>query len=309
MPSKGKTGGAYKGKTKTPRTSSTPSTRKSGGFTVEGKSVNELLRNGSMHLHQYKEENLRAIVTRLSSAANKRLRRAEQSGFTDSPAYQEVQRSGGKFSGKGKDLEGLKSEFIRLKQYFGDQTSTQAGWNRVKENATRRAQSAGVLPGSGTNPPTSNRENRWHYDPESDSFWNPEYGKGWQYDSATDSYEDPATGEIVQSPSAPRQYHDYDATQDPRKTATGTETGDIWAMVDSLAKIDPDFTRQIGGYGPDTQTLRMLLFDEIDNEYVRHPELTLEQVRDIVAGRLDDIKARNNEFYGEASKIGESEFM
>lgn len=309
MPSKGNTGGAYKGKTKTPSSSGTSSTRKRGGFTVEGKSVEELLRNGSIHLHQYKEENLRAIVTRLSSAANKRLRRAEQSGLTDSPAYQEVQRSGGKFTGKGKDLEGLKAEFLRLKQYFGDHTSTQAGWNRVKENATRRAQQAGVLPGSGSKSTQTSSENRWHYDSETDSFWHPDFGKGWQYDSATDTYEDPVTGEIAQNPTAPRQYHDYDATQDPRRTATGTETGDIWAMVDSLSKLDPDFARQVSGYGPDTQTLRMLLFDEIDNEYVNNPELSLEQVRDIVAGRLNDIKARNNEFFGEASKIGESEFM
>lgn len=274
------------------------------GFTVEGKSVEQLLKDGSAHLHQYREDNLRAIVNRLASAGNKRLRRAESSGLTDSPAYQAVQASGGKFSSKGKDLEGLKAEFLRLKSYFTDYTSTQQGWKNVKEESERKARQAGALPKRGTHPNA-----QWTYDEVFGTYSHPDFGVGWMYDASTDSYIDPATGEEVAGKGAPRRYHDFDATQDTRRTATGTETGDIWAMVDSLAKLDPAFSRQVNGYAADVLSLREKLFEAIDIEYVAHPELTLEEVRDLVAQRLNQIKEEYQSFYGEASKIGESEFM
>ena len=323
---KSKTGGAY-----------TPKKRGSGRFTVEGKSVAELLKNGSAHLHQYTESNLRAIVTRLSSAGNKRLRRAEQSGGPVSPAIEDVKKSGGKFSGKGKDHEGLKAEFLRLKKFFEDPTSTQEGWQRVQRRATREAQKKGVIVPTGgsavggkgkkpTQPPvrTVDREaledwveggeyadpevtSSWVFHSDTNTFSHPIYGEGWTYDSSIDAYVDPVTGEVVSNPNAPRMYHDYDATSDWRKTEGGTETGDLWKMVDSIAKMDPSFARQVGGYkGKD---LRMRLFYALDEAYVNNPGWSMEDARNYVASRLEEIKAQNDEFLGEASKIGKSEFM
>lgn len=307
---KGKTGGAYR-----------PKKRSSGAFSVEGKSIEELLRNGGSHLHQYTESNLRAIVTRLSSAANKRLRRFEQSGLADSPAITEVKKSGGRFSGKGKDHEGLKAEFIRLKNFFSDPTSTQAGWERVQKRATRQATVKGVVEPApvkqtraidtewveGSEYADPEVISSWRYNPDTNTYSHPVYGEGWEYDSTTDSYIDPVTAEVIEAPNAPRMYHDYDAYSDWRKTPTGTETGDLWRMVDSLAKLDPAFAKQVGGYhGKD---LRMRLFDALDDAFVNNPGWTLEEARDYVATRLEEVKAENDRFLGEASKIGKSEFM
>lgn len=317
MASKKRNGGGKKGSSSVKRTnrsqagtskSTTKSTKKAStgtGFSVTGKSVEDLLKNGSAHLHQYKEENLRAIVTRLSSAGNKRLRRAESSGATDSPAYQAAQRSGGKFSAKGKDLEGLKSEFLRLKAYFEDPTSTQAQWNRIKKEATRQAQESGLI----AHEVRSGVPEGWTLDEETGTYSNPDFGGGWFFDTDLGAFVDDASGDLVNTDGAERTYHDFDATQDNRRTEKGTETGDIWAMVDSLAELDTAFKKQVGGYSSDVLTLRQQLFVEIDNEYVNHPELTLEEVRDLVMGRLDEIKDANNKFYKEAANIGASRFM
>lgn len=324
--------------TKTPR-------KRSSGFTVEGKSVEELLKNGKAHLHQYKEENLRAIVTRLSSAGNKRLRRFEQSGMSESPAIAEVRQSGGKFSGKGKDHEGLKAEFLRLKNFFEDPTSTQQGWARVQERALRQAKEQKVIgkrknppgftPSTGGSPAVGGGTavggspstggvsmgdweegseyadpevtSSWVYDMETDTYTHPIFGEGWTFDSESGSYVNPDTGEVVNTPGAPRMYHDYDAYEDWRQTEGGTETGDLWRMVDSIAKMDPSFARQVGGYSG--KDLRMRLFDAIDDAYVNNPSWTMEEARDYVMGRLEEIKAENDQFLGEASRIGKSEFM
>ena len=317
-----KTGGAY-----TPKP--TPVRQSKARRFVEGKSVPELLKNGSAHLHQYTESNLQAIVTRLSSAANKRLKRFEASGMADSPAVMDVKASGGRFSGKGKDKEGLKAEFLRLKKFFEDPTSTQAGWEQTQARATREAQKRGVL-----SPPTPKGRkmpspvevegfveggeyadpevmSSWTYDSKSDTYKHPIYGEGWVYDSSIDGYVDPVTGEVVQNPSAPRMYHDYDATADWRRTESGTETGDLWRMVDSIAKLDPAFSRGVSGgdSGGVGKTLRNRLFDAIDEAYVNHPGWTLEEARDYVAGRLEEIKREQDEFLGDAASIGKSEFM
>ena len=84
-----------------------PAPKKS-GFTVAGKSIADLIRTGSQHLNRLKEENLRKVVTRLSSAANKRADRMEKSGES-SPALDARAQSGGRFSAKGKSGEALKN--------------------------------------------------------------------------------------------------------------------------------------------------------------------------------------------------------
>ncbi len=112
---------------------------------MTGKSVDDLLSAGR-NVNRMKEGTLRSIVTRLSSAANKRIRRAESAGQT-TPAIEHAKTSGGLFSGAGKKLEELKGEFVRLKDFFKDPTSSISGWKKVQKEATEEATRKGIFRG------------------------------------------------------------------------------------------------------------------------------------------------------------------
>lgn len=269
--------------------------KKTTGFTVEGKSVEDLLKTGSAYLTRLTTPHLRQIVTRLSSAGNKRLRRAEKGGSADSPAIERVKQSGGKFTGKNKDRAGLEQEFLRLKQFFRDPTSTMEGWKRVQNEALRKAKRAGVIQEEPKKPPA------WNYDQDTGTYSHPDYGEGFTLDEVSGFYVNMDTGESVENP---RMYHDYDATADWRQTETGTETGDIWRAVDSLSKLDPRFGSYIGSY-----ELRKDLFDAIDNAFVEHPGWSLDQARDYVSTRLDEIFNSQADHLGRAMDLGASTFF
>lgn len=67
----------------------------------------------------------RKEVSRLSSMANKRIKRLESNELTELPAYKSWYDNGHiKFSVKGKDYNSLQSEFWRLKRFLDDKTST-----------------------------------------------------------------------------------------------------------------------------------------------------------------------------------------
>lgn len=88
------------------------------------------------------------IVSKLASAANKRLKRIELASLEDySSAYRYVKSSGGKFSVKGKSKEELLLEYKRVKGYLSPQrvTSTVAGTRKVKkENETKVQERLGI---------------------------------------------------------------------------------------------------------------------------------------------------------------------
>lgn len=68
---------------------------------------------------------LRKEVSRMSSMANKRIKRLESNELTELPAYKSWYDNGHiKFSVKGKDYNQLQSEFWRLKRFLDDKTST-----------------------------------------------------------------------------------------------------------------------------------------------------------------------------------------
>jgi len=79
---------------------------------------------------QYKQ--LRQQVSKLASMANKRLRRMEQAGFQESPAYKQWIESGGEyFSVKGKTYNELQSELARVREFTEKKTSTITGAKKV----------------------------------------------------------------------------------------------------------------------------------------------------------------------------------
>lgn len=100
----------------------------------EGLSVQDIL---NLDTRKLTDDQLRAVTTRLASAANKRIRRMEKAG-TESPALKNVKRSGGDFSTKGKDAKGIRSEFKRAKGFLQSKTSSLRGYKKVKTASPKR---------------------------------------------------------------------------------------------------------------------------------------------------------------------------
>lgn len=73
---------------------------------------------------------LRKEVSRMASAANKRLNRLQANDLQALPAFQAWEQNGAiKFSVKGKDYNQLQREYWRLKNFLDDRTSTVRGAN------------------------------------------------------------------------------------------------------------------------------------------------------------------------------------
>lgn len=75
-------------------------------------------------------QELKSVVSRLASAANKRVKRAVASASA-SWVVKAAQR-GGKFSVAGKDLEALRNEYQRVRAFLSDPNSTAAGWKQTR---------------------------------------------------------------------------------------------------------------------------------------------------------------------------------
>lgn len=89
-----------------------------------------------------KEKELRQEARRLVSLANKRLKRIEQQGLTESPAYKKFVEDGKqKFGIRGKNTEEVKQEIARMNDYLKKQTSTVKGTKQYLNNV---ANSVGI---------------------------------------------------------------------------------------------------------------------------------------------------------------------
>ena len=89
-----------------------------------------------------KEKQLRREASRLVSLANKRLKRIEQQGLIESPAYKKFIEDGGqKFGIRGKTMEEVKQEVARMNDFIKKQTSTVTG---TKKYLTNVAKSVGI---------------------------------------------------------------------------------------------------------------------------------------------------------------------
>ena len=102
--------------------------------------INKLDFSDYMKAGEVKENRKR--ISRLVSLANKRLKRLEEAGLDDSPAYQKwVEAGAEKFSVKGKDHNQLQRELSRLKNFIESETSTVRGVNNVLK---QMAQNTGI---------------------------------------------------------------------------------------------------------------------------------------------------------------------
>lgn len=110
---------------------------------VTGRSVNDLINMDIDTFNKLSVSELRQVVSRLASAGNKRLKNFEKSG-EDSPSVRYIKRSGGKFSTRGKDLNALRSEYSRARNFFQSSTSTLKGWKNVKKQTISKLEKYGI---------------------------------------------------------------------------------------------------------------------------------------------------------------------
>ena len=110
---------------------------------VSGMSVQDILNMDIETFNKLNTSDLRKVVGRLVSAGNKRLRSFERAGES-SPATRHVAKSGGVFSTNGKDLNALRSEFTRAKNFMQAKTGTRRGWKQVKKETIQSLKKQGV---------------------------------------------------------------------------------------------------------------------------------------------------------------------
>lgn len=110
---------------------------------VSGMSVQDILNMDIETFNKLNKSDLRKVVGRLVSAGNKRLRSFERAGES-SPATRHVVKSGGAFSTKGKDVNALRAEFARAKNFMQSKTGTRKGWKQVKKEVTEGLKKQGV---------------------------------------------------------------------------------------------------------------------------------------------------------------------
>lgn len=110
---------------------------------VSGMSVQDILNMDIDTFNKLNTSDLRKVVGRLVSAGNKRLRSFERAGES-SPATRHVAKSGGAFSTKGKDLNALRAEYTRAKNFMQAKTGTRKGWKQVKKETIQGLKKQGV---------------------------------------------------------------------------------------------------------------------------------------------------------------------
>lgn len=98
-----------------------------------GKSIEELMNIPQEEWETLSKKDMRSVVQRLASAANKRVDRMQKKGIS-SPALRQLLENGGRVSTKGKDLAALRAEFTRAKNFLQSQTSTISGYNEFVQN-------------------------------------------------------------------------------------------------------------------------------------------------------------------------------
>lgn len=95
-----------------------------------GLSLEDLTNLDPEELLDMPEPALREAVSRMSQAANKRIRRASKQEYA-SPAVQAAKR-GGEFSVKGKDITSLRNEYTRARGFLGNKLSTASGYREMQ---------------------------------------------------------------------------------------------------------------------------------------------------------------------------------
>lgn len=110
---------------------------------VSGMSIDDIMNMDIQTFNKLNKSDLQKVVGRLVSAGNKRLRSFEKAGES-SPATRHIERSGGAFSTKGKNINELRTEYTRAKTFLQSKTSSRRGWNKVKKDTAETLKRHGV---------------------------------------------------------------------------------------------------------------------------------------------------------------------
>ena len=119
---------------------------------LTGKSVNQLVHLSATQIKGYDRQNLARIVTKLNSAANKRVTRLEKAGY-NTPAMRTAKvDKGQRFSVAGKNLKQLRAEYIRVSGFLKADTSTKKGYKGFLKKIQKAFSDKGVkIGGKGSN--------------------------------------------------------------------------------------------------------------------------------------------------------------
>lgn len=111
---------------------------------LTGKSVNQLVHLSATQIKGYDRQNLARIVTKLNSAANKRVVRLEKAGY-NTPAMRAAKvDKGQRFSVAGKNLKQLRAEYIRVSGFLKADTSTKKGYKGFLKKIQKAFSDKGV---------------------------------------------------------------------------------------------------------------------------------------------------------------------
>ena len=111
---------------------------------LTGKSVNDLVHLSATQIKGYDRQNLARIVTKLNSAANKRVTRLEKAGY-NTPAMRAAKvDKGRRFSVAGKNLKQLRAEYIRVSNFLKADTSIIKGYKGFLKKIQKAFSDKGV---------------------------------------------------------------------------------------------------------------------------------------------------------------------
>ena len=110
---------------------------------VSGLSINDIMNMDIRKFNKLTEPELRKVVGRLVSASNKRIRRMESAGI-ETPALRKVNKSGGVFSVRDKNLNQLRSEFVRAKSFLQSPTSSIKGYKETQKKTIEGLKKQGI---------------------------------------------------------------------------------------------------------------------------------------------------------------------
>ena len=117
---------------------------------LTGVSIDQLVHLSASEIKGYDRDNLARIVTKLDSAANKRLVRLEKAGY-NTPAMRAAKvDTGQRFSVKGKNLKQLRAQYIQVSNFLKSETSTKKGYKSFLKKIKKSFSDKGVKIGRGT---------------------------------------------------------------------------------------------------------------------------------------------------------------
>ena len=117
---------------------------------LTGVSIDQLVHLSASEIKGYDRDNLARIVTKLDSAANKRIARLEKAGY-NTPAMRAAKVDNGqRFSVKGKNLKQLRAQYIQVSNFLKSETSTKKGYKSFLKKMKKSFSDKGVKIGGGT---------------------------------------------------------------------------------------------------------------------------------------------------------------